>query len=334
MVKATAPGKLMLMGDHAVIYDRPCLVTSVGIYLSVDVTSADSDTLHIQASTAAEPVQIATDDLTDGVPSDFPKEVRFVVAAVQRVYEAYHLDSGLHITTAGPDLSYGLGSSSAVTVATVAALGAHFDLTLSRREIFDLAYGAVLDVQGKGSGFDVAAATYGGTLYYVTGGTTIEPLDVPELPLLIGYSGFKVSTVNLVDEVRRLHEQFPAAVDGVFDAMAALTDDSRTTLQAGDWRRFGQAANLHQGLLDTLGTSTPGLDRLMYRARGAGAYGAKLSGAGGGDCMFAVADEAALESVTEAMQTACERINQSVEQAAAQLVTLETGVAGVQIESS
>ena len=332
MVKATAPGKLMLMGDHAVIYDRPCLVTSAGIYLSVDVTPADSDTLHIQASTAADPVQIALADLTDGAPSDFPKDVRFVVAAVQRVYAACNRHSGLHITTEGPEISYGLGSSSAVTVATVAALGAHFELDLTEREIFDLAYGAVLDVQGKGSGFDVAAATYGGTLYYVTGGATIEPLDVPQLPLIIGYSGFKVSTVNLVEEVRRLHEQFPAAIDGVFDAMAALTDDSRSTLEAADWQRFGQATSVHQGLLDALGTSTPGLDRLMYRARTAGAYGAKLSGAGGGDCMFAVVDEATVEPVTAAMQTACERINHTTEAAAAQIVTLQTGVPGVRVE--
>jgi mevalonate kinase len=319
----------MLMGDHAVVYNRPCLVTSVGIYITVELTAADDDRLHIQASTASDPVTLPPDTPLDDVPQD----VRFVVAAIQRVYDAYSRRDGLHITTEGPDISYGLGSSSAVTVATVAALGVQLDLDLTKREIFDLAYGAVLDVQGKGSGFDVAAATYGGTLYYVTGGETIDPLDMPELPLIIGYSGFKVSTVSLVDEVRHLRATFPQAIDSMFDAMVALTDASHRAILEADWSRVGQAMNLHQGLLDTLGTSTTGLDRLIYRARGAGAHGAKLSGAGGGDCMFALVDETTRKAVTAAMQTACEAINHAVPEAAAQIVELPTGVPGVRVTS-
>lgn len=283
-MSASAPGKLLLLGDHAVVYGRPCLVTAVDLRYRATVETLPGDTVEILTPQLDAPRRV----IATAVGSSAPRETAFVEAAVARVFERAGQQTGLRVTTAGPPLSYGLGSSSAITVATVAALAALLDLDLTRAEQFALAYDAVLAVQGTGSGFDLAAALYGGTLYFVTGGKMIEPLTVPHLPLVIGYSGSKVGTVNLVAEVARRREQRPAVIDGIFDVMRHLVEDGRQQLVAGDWSAFGELMNLNQGLLDALGVNTPSLTRLIESARAAGAAGAKLSGAGGGDCMYAV----------------------------------------------
>lgn len=289
---ASAPGKLLLLGDHAVVYGHPCLVTAVDIRYRVTVEIIPGDLVEIitpelRARGAARRLPAAD---TGVAPL---RETAFVEAAVAQMFRQYNAYTGLRIQTGGQPLSYGLGSSSAVTAAAVGALNALFALNLPLEEQFRLAYAAVLDVQGKGSGFDVAAAVFGGTLYYVRGGERLEALPVHDLPFVIGYSGAKVGTVNLVTMVEALYQRQPAIVGGMFDLLHQIVDAGKAALLAGDWQAFGDLANLNHGILDSLGVNTLSLSRLIEAARAAGAYGAKLSGAGGGDCMFAIADERA-----------------------------------------
>ncbi len=190
---AIAPGKLMLFGEHAVVYGRPCLVTTVGLYVSATAMCVGGAMLSITTPALRDRGMVRELPLTRA-GRDLQPETAFVEAAAARVMAAAGGVRGLVIETDGPPLSYGLGSSSAVTVAAVAAVAAALGLELDRRALFDLAYAAVLDAQGKGSGFDVAAAVYGGTLWFETGGSAIEPISVADLPFLIGYSGAKVST--------------------------------------------------------------------------------------------------------------------------------------------
>jgi mevalonate kinase len=315
---ARAPGKLMLFGEHAVVYGRPCIVTTVGLWVSATARRTGDGMLTIttpalRAAGAAR--QVALHELGRALQP----ATAFVEAAAARLLESAGATSGLAIDTDGPPLSYGLGSSSAVTVAALAALAGALEIELDRRALFDLAYAAVLDAQGKGSGFDVAAAVYGGTLWFETGGAAIEPLEVPELPLLIGYSGAKVSTRRFVDGVERLRERNPALIERMFDSMAALTLEARGGLERGEWQALGDLADIGQGLLDGLGVSTLPLAQLIFAAREAGALGAKLSGAGGGDCMFALAPGALSEPVGAALR------------ASGELIDLPLGVQGVRV---
>lgn len=307
-ITASAPGKLMLFGEHAVVYGRPCLVTAVDLRVSVTVELNTTGLLQISTPLLREQGEVRTVAF-DALGSPYPPETAFVEAAIARVVRACGMPGGLSITTDGPRLSYGLGSSSAVTVATVAAFVAVLGVELGKRAMFELAYAAVLDAQGKGSGFDVASAVYGGTLYYVGGGTTIIPLEIEPPPLLIGYSGAKVSTRRFVDGVAQLHAQHTALIERIFDSMGAIADEARGLLGQGAWERLGELMDINQGLLDALGVNTPSLARLIYAAREAGALGAKLSGAGGGDCMYALAPEPARAAVEGAIREAGERVS-------------------------
>jgi mevalonate kinase len=294
---ASAPGKLLLLGDHAVVYGHPCLVTAVDLRYRATIERCPNSDILIETP-ALNKQDAVRQVAAESVGQDSPPETAFVEAAVARFFEHFNLRDGLAITTSGPTKSFGLGSSSAVTVATVAALAGIFEIGLTKKALFDLAYQAVLDVQGTGSGFDVAAAVYGGTLYYMNRGERIESLEIDQLPLVIGYSGAKVGTVNLVKQVAGLYKRQQSAVNGVFDLMHQLVDEGRGHLLSGNWRAFGELANLNQGLLDGLGVNTLRLALLIDAARSAGALGAKLSGAGGGDCMFAVYDTDAVNLAT------------------------------------
>lgn len=301
-VTVSAPGKLMLFGEHAVVYNRPCIVTAVGLRFYVTLEENSGSSITISSSLQSEQYKISVADLVHNAV--YPDAVSFVLAAIQHVYRKYGIDRGLAVTTQGPERSFGLGSSSAVTVATIKALSELFSLNLSLSEMFDLSYQAVLTIQKRASGFDVAAALYGGTIYFLTGGKTIIPLEVDKLPIIVGYSGKKVSTVNYVAAVNSLYEKHTWAIESIFELINQLTEKAKDKFLASDWITIGEFVNLNQGLLESLGVNTFDLAKLIFAARKAGALGAKLSGAGGGDCMFAIATPNSYDLVKQAITDA------------------------------
>lgn len=316
---ASAPGKLMLLGEHAVIYNRSCLVTAVDLRVHVRMEKTERY-ITINSSTTEQEYCFTRSELLS-FNQAIPEEISFVLAAIVLILEKYNMYHGIHVITKGPKNSFGLGSSSAVTVATVRAMSEILELSLSQREIFDLSYQAVLNVQGKASGFDLAAAVYGGTLYFCNARKEIIPLGVKKVPIVIGFSGSKANTVDLVNAVSRLYNKYPWAIESIFDLIQWIVDEAKGKIISNEWEDIGKLMNLNQGLLDSLGVNTLSLSRIIFSAREAGALGAKLSGAGGGDCMFALVKEETRALVRKAM-----------EEAGAQIVDLDSNVAGVRIE--
>ena len=199
----------MLFGEHAVVYNHPCLVTAVDQRIRLTAEILDEQNFELEA----EDVDVSgySKPLSDLGKGEIPKGAQFVEIAVKNLYEKFGLDKGLRVTTTSEFSSkFGFGSSSASTVCVVKALSELFSLNLSNKEIFDIAYKTVLDIQGKGSGFDVAAAIWGGTIYFLTGGKTIQPLAIDHLPLIVGYSGIKADTVILINKVK---EKFAKNLD-------------------------------------------------------------------------------------------------------------------------
>jgi len=265
----SAPGKLMLFGEHAVVYGYPCIVTAISERLEVAIAQAD----------------------------DMPKDRRFVDAAIQAWGGGKNLKLSTKSAFSG---KYGFGSSSAVTVATLKALKPDAD----NRKVFDAAYKIILNIQGVGSGFDVAAAIYGGTLYFVTGGKVIEPLAVSDMPLVVGYTGVKADTKTLIADVAGKRAKEAEKVDRIFKAIGKIVDEAKIKMLEGDWERVGRLMDFDQDYLRDLGVSSEKLEAMIKAAKGAGAYGAKLSGAGGGDCMIALASLDKRKAVEEAVTRA------------------------------
>src|SRR3989344_5012550 len=216
-ITTSSPGKLMLFGEHAVVYNRPCVVTAVDTRLCLGVELVDGK------------VGVEARDVSD---------TRFVDAAFSNFVEKYPVNSGVRVTTvSGFSSQFGFGSSSASTVCVLKALSELTGKKLQNKSLFDLAYKTVLDVQGKGSGFDVAAAIYGGTLYFVTGGKVIEPLKIKNMPLVIGYTGVKADTVSIMNEVSAKMKAQPERVKRIYDAIAKLVNEAKPKMIEGDWER-------------------------------------------------------------------------------------------------
>ncbi len=320
-VTVSAPGKLMLFGEHAVVYNHPCLVTAVDQRMRATVEVLQSKDFELEASDVdvigyKKPIS----ELGNG---DIPKGAKFVEIAVKNTAEQYSLNSGFRVTTSSEFSSkFGFGSSSASTVCMVKAISELFDLKLSNKEIFDLAYKTVLDIQGKGSGFDVAAAVYGGTLYFVTGGKVIEPLNIQSLPLIVGYSGVKADTVTLINKVKETFADNNDRLQEIYSGMETIVEKAKPFVISGDWESVGSLMNENQKLLKELGVSIDKLDSMISSAVGAGAYGAKLSGAGGGDCMIALSSEGVRSKVEEA-----------IGKAGGEIIEVFTNAEGVRVES-
>jgi len=218
-------------------------------------------------------------------------------------------------------MEYGLGSSSAVTVATIKAISEFFEIKMENKELFDLAYKTILDIQGVGSGFDLAAAIYGGILYFVTGGKLIEKIKVKNIPLVIGYSGEKADTPSLVKMVNEKLKENPKKINKIFDEIEEIVNSARIEIENENWKEVGKLMNLNQDLLKKLGVSSKKLENLIKAALDSGAYGAKLSGAGGGDCMIAIAD---LENR--------KNVEMAIEKAGGKIIKLKVPGEGLKIE--
>jgi mevalonate kinase len=301
-VTASAPGKLMLYGEHAVVYGSPCIVTAVDQRVRVTVEPNGEGEIHVCSP------NVGLDEYHKKIgrlgKDDLPKSMAFVEMLVKRVYGKYKLNEGIRISTESDfSTQFGFGSSAAVVVALTKALDSYFNLQMSDRDIFEIAYQAVLDVQGVGSGFDVAASVYGGTIYYVTPGTVIEKIDEGSLPMIVGYTGIKADTSTLIRQVAELKRN-EKWVDSVFGDISDLVNRAKNLFVKQDFEQLGKLMNKNQKLLSTLNVSSFELDALIKSTRDSGAYGAKLSGAGGGDCMIAFTEESKRIKVIGAIKTA------------------------------
>lgn len=277
----SAPGKLMLFGEHAVVYGHPCITTAVDSRLTATIEPTDDGKVTIDAP---------------GV-----SDTRFVDGAIALATTQWHIrHNGFRLSTRSPFSGcYGFGSSSAVTVATLKALAGLGHADIDDRKLFDAAYNIVLSIQGTGSGFDVASAVFGRTLYFVAGGKVIEPLAVGEIPLVVGYTKVKSNTVDIVNTVAGKRDTYPEKVDRIFLGIAKIVDQAKEKMLSGDWERVGRLMDFDQEYLRDLGVSSEKLEALIAAAKGAGAWGAKLSGAGCGDCMISLASPDKRKAVEE-----------------------------------
>jgi len=319
-ITVSAPGKLMLFGEHAVVYEHPCLVTAVDQRIHLTAEILDSSDFELEASD----VDVAgyKKSISELGQGDIPKGAKFVEIAVKNIYEKFDLNKGIRITTSSEfSTKFGFGSSSASTVCAVKALSVLFDLKLDSKVVFDLAFKTVLDIQGKGSGFDVAAAVWGGTLYFVTGGRVIEPLNINSLPLIVGYTGVKADTVTLINQVKEKFADNKTRLDDIYEEIEEIVEKAKPEIVNNNWEILGKLMNENQTLLRELGVSIEKLDEMIGGAVNKGAYGGKLSGAGGGDCMIALGSEDKVSSIVE-----------GIEVAGGQILEVSTNAEGVRVE--
>lgn len=307
MVTASAPGKVYLFGEHAVVYGEPAVPCAIERRATVTAVERDDAALRVQAG------DLTLNGFTveyNGDTSDTPDvdvdqplleaAMGYVNQAIEQARDATDRPRAgfdVRIDSAIP-LGAGLGSSAAVVVAAIAAATEELGTSLDAEEIADRAYRVERTVQeGEASRADTFCSAVGGAVR-VEGEDCRRLESVPNLPFVIGYDGGSGDTGALVSGVRGLREQYDFAAD-TLGAIGDLVREGEAAIADGDVEELGRLMDFNHGLLSALGVSARSLDSMVWAAREAGAAGAKLTGAGGGGCIVALDDTAKTKTALE-----------------------------------
>lgn len=275
-VTASAPGSTMITGEHAVVCGHPAIVAAVDQRITVTVETTGEATLTV-ASDIADPASYPIDAL----PADGP--YRFICAAVAQYWST--LQGGLAITvTSDINPTLGLGSSAAVTIATLGALD---HLTGRGADIHATALGIVRSIQGRGSGADLAASLHGGVVSYQLAAEAAVAIPLPQPPAIsLRYTGYKTPTGEVLERVAKAWEGRETALDAIYAQMGADATQTIAAFTAEDWAEAGRLMTRYQDLMVELGVSDATIDGIIAEA--SGALGLKISGSGLGDCVLAL----------------------------------------------
>jgi mevalonate kinase len=297
MTKASAPGKIILFGEHAVVYGRPALAVPVmQVQAEADVSDSSRAGIWIDSPDVNLHAELNT------LPSDHPiASVIHNLLFLLRVSPFPSLN--IRISSTIPVAS-GLGSGAAVTVALTRALISHLDRSMTDEQINAFTYEIEKLHHGTPSGIDNTVVTYARPVYFVKG-QPIETFQVGQpFTIVIGDSGISAPTRESVGDVRRLWSENKSRWETVFDKIAEVSFTARRAIEAGKWELLGELMNENHALLQKLTVSSPELDRLVEAARNAGALGAKLSGGGRGGNMIALIKPEMAETVAFSLREA------------------------------
>jgi mevalonate kinase len=282
-----ACGKVILLGEHAVVYGVPAL--AVGIDRGARAHAAPMDRGPSRLFVRGWDIVVHENEQGH----DLARAFRALLDAATPIGPRW-----VEVETDLPP-GGGLGCSAAIGVAIARAVEPHLgDLALQERA---MAWECIF--HGNPSGVDAAVAARGGCVLFRKG-YPLESVRVRgPLHLCIGNSGVASSTKSMVEAVARLRSRRAEVVDGSFEAIRSLVSNARLAIEAGDRFALGRLMDLNQMLLSGLFVSTPEIERMCSLARGAGALGAKLTGAGGGGSVVAlVASQAVADAVLAAWE--------------------------------
>jgi mevalonate kinase len=296
MTTSSAPGKVYLFGEHAVVYGEPAVPCAIERRARVTVEAREDDRLQVQANDLTLDGFTVTwggdaDDRPDvDVPAPLVEAAMgYIDGAVEQAREAADApEAGFDVTIESEiPLGAGLGSSAAVVVACIDAATRELGVELDAATIADRAFQVEYEVQdGEASRADTFCSAMGGAVH-VQGDDCRRLTDVPNLPFVVGYDGGTGDTGELVAGVRALREEYGFAADTVA-AIGDIVRRGKGALDEDDVEEVGRLMDFNHGLLSALGVSSRSLDAMVWAAREADALGAKLTGAGGGGCVVAL----------------------------------------------
>ncbi|KXS40464.1 mevalonate kinase [Methanolobus zinderi] len=271
MITCSAPGKVYLFGEHAVVYGQSAICCAIDLRTRVQAEEHDSIVIESVLGTTG-----------------LDQEVHPYVSRVIEKMKAFGNIRGvrIHIDSELP-VGSGLGSSAAVTVASIQALNQLYSCGLQLEEVASMGHIIEREVQGNASPTDTYVSTMGGVVMI----PERRRLNGLECSIIVGNTGKFSSTRELVANVAKLRQEFPDIIDPILNNIGRMSHLAEEHVNRYDYETMGKLMNVNQGLLDAIGVGGAELSELVYAARDAGAISAKITGAGGGGCMVALASK-------------------------------------------
>lgn len=297
---ASAPGKIILFGEHAVVYGQPAIAVPV-----TQVRATATVMPNIKGSPGEVRIlapDVNLDSLLGSLPPEHP-----MGAAVQGLIAALgseHIPACTVKITSTIPVASGLGSGAAVSVAVIRTLAGFLGHPLSDEQVSSLAYEVEKIHHGTPSGIDNTVVTYAQPVYFVKG-QPVETFQVARpFMIIIADTGISAPTKESVGDVQRAWQADPQRYERLFAAAGSIAKTARQAIESGHPEWLGPLMDENHELLQEIGVSSPELDRLVAAAKKAGALGAKLSGGGRGGNMIALVEAGHADSISLALQTA------------------------------
>ena len=264
----------MLLGEHAVLHNRCCLVCAVNQRITLTVIPRTDSLICIRSSLG--------EFVSDLSCLSIEPKFRFVLMCIKKYYSS-STGFELNISSEFSDL-VGLGSSAAVTAAMCGALLA-MQADFDAEKVFHHGMAVIRDVQGTGSGADLASSVFGGILKYRQHPLSIEPVP-GTFSLTLVYSGEKMATTEVIRLVNNRRKKLPELYDDVYDMMNKSVLQAVEAIKQENWKKFGHIMNFNQGLMDAIGVNNRELAEINFLLRkDKNILGSKISGSGLGDCV-------------------------------------------------
>ncbi|MEM4611474.1 MAG: mevalonate kinase [Candidatus Nitrosocaldus sp.] len=298
---ASAPAKAILFGEHFVVYGKPAIATALKRRVKATSTMNDVGEIRVRSMLGYSRIPLPCTD-PHLYEHDPHKHIIFSAASVMRLLNK-HVGVDILLESDFP-YGMGLGASAATSVATIASVASLLG-SISRDEVFRLSLEAERLVHRNPSGIDSAVCTYGGLVLFKDG--RIERLDEKgydsshALRFMIVNSGMMKDTGSMVMKVKARGESSREEFASLAEMSEMLTMQALYAIMCSDLARVGELLTLNHGLLRRLGVSNDTLDAIVYTLVKNGAYGAKLTGAGGGGCIISLIDEARSSMLFDAL---------------------------------
>lgn len=299
-ISASAPGKVILFGEHAVVYGQPAIAVPVQQVAARATVSPllrnEAGVIHIEAP------QVNVDADFSDLPETDPlgTVLRLTLSELKTSRPPAFK---LRVTSTIP-LAAGLGSGAAVSVAVIRVVSAFLGNPLPDEKVSSLAFEIEKFHHGIPSGIDNTVVTFAKPVYFVKD-RPIQTFSVSKpFALLIADTGIPSPTRVSVSDVRSAWEKEKARFEQIFESIGKIAIQARKAIESGGNDKLGPLMDSNHAYLQEIGVSSPELDKLVAAARQAGAVGAKLSGGGRGGNMIALVTEISQEKVSEALHSA------------------------------
>jgi|TARA_Y100000310_G_scaffold340553_1_gene436699 mevalonate kinase len=307
MITASAPGKVILFGEHAMVYGELGIATAIEKRAKVTVCELDEPKIVVQSKNLPTEIELLN---KDSPREPITKAARLALAKCDKKGQGL----GIEINSAIPQSS-GLGASAAIVTATAAAIMQMFKGELDMMQVAEIAYEAEKTIHTNPTGVETAVTTVGGTIAFHRG--KVEALKTEPLQLIVANTGLASNAEAMISKVKTYIED-PRMGCTLF-SIGGLVKQAKDAILHNQYALIGNLMYKNHDFLKNLGVSSPELENLMKRAKDAGSPGAKLTGFGGGGSMIALAKDP--DVLVEALKASGAKVFKTL-----------TGQSGVRVE--